>query len=59
MYKIFNDIDKTFVINLTKDIYRKDHVIKEFNEKCDDYEFVEAISHDSNEVKNLYIKQTE
>ena len=56
MYKIFNDIDKTFVINLTKDIYRKEHVIKEFNEKCDDYEFVEAISHDSKEVKNLYIK---
>ena len=56
MYKIFNDIDKTFVINLTNDIYRKEHVIKEFNEKCDNYEFVEAISHDSKEVKNLYKK---
>lgn len=54
MYKIFNDVDKTFVINLVNDTYRKDHVIKEFNKKCDNYEFIKAISHDSNEVKNLY-----
>ena len=34
MYKIFNDIDKTFVINLTKDIQKRT-CYKEFNEKCD------------------------
>lgn len=54
MYKIFNDVDKTFVINLVNDSYRKNHVIREFNKKCDKFEFIEAISHDSNEVKSLY-----
>lgn len=56
MYKIFNDVDKTFVINLTNDIYRKEHVIKEFKDKFENYEFIEGISHDSDEVKNLYKK---
>ena len=37
-------------------MYKKKHAIKEFKEK-DDYEFVEAISHNSDKVKNLKKKR--
>lgn len=54
-FQIFNKVDKTFVINLKKDTHRKEHVIKSFNSKNIDFEFIDAVDHNNTDVKNTYI----
>ena len=53
-YEIFNKVDKTFVINLKKDTLRKQHVTKSFKSRKIDFELIEAVEHDSPDVKSLY-----
>jgi len=52
---IFNKLfDHIYVINLKNSKDRREHIIKEFNRVgIEKYEFFEATSHDSDEVKNL------
>ncbi len=54
MYELFNKIDRIFIINLKDDLYRKEHVKKELKNKCDNFEFVDAVAHSSALVKDLY-----
>jgi GR25 family glycosyltransferase involved in LPS biosynthesis len=53
-YEIFNKVDKTFVINLKKDTLRQQHVTKSFKSRKIDFELIEAVEHDSQDVKSLY-----
>ena len=54
MKNLFNSIDKVYVINLKKDSARRLHVDKQFKKKQITYEFVDAVSHNDNEVKEMY-----
>ena len=54
MKNLFNSIDKVYVINLKKDSARRLHVDKQFKKQIT-YEFVYAVSHNDNEVKEMYI----
>ena len=53
-YEIFNKVDKTFIINLKKDTLRKQHVTQSFKSRKIDFELIEAVEHDSPDVKSLY-----
>ena len=54
MYKIFEKVDKTLIINLDKDKYRKSHAQEEIENKSQNYEFIKAISHNDDIVKDIY-----
>ena len=54
MKNLFNSIDKVYVINLKKDSARRVHVDKQFKKKQITYEFVDAVSHNDEEVKKIY-----
>ena len=54
MYKIFEKVDKTLIINLDKDRYRKSHAQEELENKSQNYEFIKAISHNDDIVKDIY-----
>ena len=57
MNQFFEDIDKLFVINLEHDLNRKKHVTEQFsNLKISNFEFIDAVTHKDQIVKNEYIE---
>ncbi len=56
MFKIFEEVDKTLIINLDKDQYRKSHVQQEFKDKSQNYEFIKAVSDNDDTVKKIYLQ---
>ena len=57
MNQFFEDVDKLFVINLEHDLNRKKHVIEQFsNLKISNFEFIDAVTHKDQIVKNEYIE---
>ena len=57
MNQFFEDIDKLFVINLEHDLNRKKHVTEQFsNLKLSNFEFIDAVTHKDQIVKNEYFE---
>ena len=57
MNQFFEDIDKLFVINLEHDLNRKKHVTEQFsNLKISNFEFIDAVTHKDQIVKNEYFE---
>lgn len=56
MYKFFNKIDKSYVINLKNDLKRKQHVLNQFEKyKITNFEIIDAISYKDEVVKKTFI----
>jgi len=54
VHELFSNLDAVFVINLKNDKLRRKHVIDQFHNVIDKYEFVDAVSYNDPDVKNLY-----
>ena len=56
MHEFFNKVDKSYVINLKKNLKRKQHVLNQFEKyKITNFEIINAVSYKDEIVKNTFI----